>query len=94
MQKTEIKIGQTVYLSFSEQYWNKPFPMKRSDVYDTRYVILKGKVTDIRNREFKAVLFENNGFEKDGEEFVFNMGQLLDNQSYQDKSSLGKWNKN
>ncbi len=86
-----LTIDQTVFFSRTEEYWNKPFPIKRHQVYDTRTVILKGIVTDIKDDEFKARLIDNNGFEKDGEEFVFHKNCLLSNQDYTDLKSLGKW---
>ncbi len=91
--KNSLTIGNTVYFSFSEEYWDKPFARKRHHVPEYRSVVLKGKVTDIKGNEFKALLNDNNDFEKDGEEFVFSKGCLLSNQDYNDTASLGKWNK-
>jgi hypothetical protein len=78
----ELTIGNTVFLSRTEEYWDKPFVMKRHHVYDTKTVILQGTVTDIRGDEFKAKLINNNNFEKDGEEFVFHKNSLLSNQNF------------
>ncbi len=86
-------VGKIVFFRHTETYWDKLYPMKRSDVYKTRSVILKGKVTEVSGREFKAILSGNNGFEKDGEEFVFHMGSLLVEQNFQDHDALGQWNK-
>lgn len=86
-----LGINKTVYFTQVEECWNKPFVMKRSHVYDTRSVILRGVVTEIKGDEFMAVLTDNNGFEKDGEEFVFHKGCLLSNQNYTDIEELGKW---
>lgn len=84
-------IGNIVYFAKTEEFWDKPFVMKRHHVYDTRTVILKGKVTEIKGDEFKAKLIDNNGFEKDGEEFVFHKNSLLVNQDFKNFNLLGKW---
>ena len=84
--------GDIVYIQKVEQYWNKPYVMKRHHVYDTRSVILKCKVIEIRGNEFRALLLENNGFEKDGQEFVFNKHEMLCNQDFTDVERLGVWN--
>jgi len=89
-----LQVGREVFFSFTESKWNKPFPVKRHhDIgdYDSRRVILKGRVTDVEGGEFKALLGGNNGFEKDGQEFVFSKGNLLANQDYSDTSNLGVW---
>ncbi len=86
-----LSIGKTVYFTKSEEYWDKPFVMKRHHVYDVKSMVLRGVVTDIKGDEFKAVLTDNNGFEKDGEEFVFHKGCLLSNQNYTDVKELGIW---
>ncbi len=88
-----LELGQIVYFSRSEEYWDKPYVKKRHHVYDVKSVVLKGEVTAIQGNQFAAKLFGNNGFEKDGEEFVFNKGCLLVNQDYKDLESLGQWKK-
>lgn len=90
---TTLTTQKTVFIRFAEEIWNKPYPMKRSDVYDYRSVVLKCKVVDIKGEEFKATLLENNGFEKDGETFVFHKNQLLSNQDFTDFAQLGVWSK-
>lgn len=86
-----LRVGKTVFFSRVEECWNKPFPMKRHHVYDTRSVILRGIVTDIKGNEFMAKLTDNNGFEKDGQEYVFHKNSLLSNQEFKDFERLGKW---
>ena len=86
-----LHVGKIVFISFSEQYWDKSFTKKRHHVYDTRNVILKCEVTDIKVDEFKGLLFGNNGFLRDGEIYVFNNGMLLSNQEFTDFKSLGVW---
>ncbi len=93
MNTNEIRINQIVFICFTEQYWDKPFPMKRHHVYDTKSVILKCEIIDIKDNQFKGKLFGNNGFNKDGEVYVFEKGILLSNQNYTDFKSLGIWNK-
>ncbi len=88
-----LTIGNTVFFSKVEEYWDKPYIMKRHHVYDTRNVILRGIVTSIKDDEFMARLIDNNNFEKDGEEYVFHKNSLLSNQNYSDFESLGKCNK-
>ncbi len=88
-----LTVGQTVFFSRTEQYWDKPYVMKRHHVYDTRSVILKGVITGIYENQFMALLTDNNGFEKDGQEFVFSKNSLLSNQDYKDLETLGKWKK-
>lgn len=89
----ELQIDKIVYFCFTEQFWDKPYPIRRSDVYDTRSVILKGKIIGFESSQFKALLLDNNGFERDGEEYVFDNGLLLSNQNFTDFESLGKWKK-
>jgi len=87
-----ISIGKIVYFQINENIWDKPFIMKRHHVYDKiRSVILKGIVIDVKGFEFKAKLIDNNGFEKDNEEFVFNNNMLLSNQNFYNFETLGKW---
>lgn len=92
-QQSVISVGKTVFFSKVEEYWDKPFPMKRHHVYDTKSVILRGVVTELKGDEFKAKLTDNNGFEKDGEEYVFHKNCLLSNQEYTNFESLGQWKK-
>lgn len=89
----ELTIGNTIFLSRTEEYWDKPFVKKRHHVYDTKTVILQGTITDIRGDEFKAKLINNNNFEKDGEEFVFHKNSLLSNQNFKNLQDLGVWKK-
>jgi hypothetical protein len=89
-----LSVGATVFFSKTEEYWDKPFVMKRHHTYETRSVILKGVVKAIKGNEFKAMLIDNNGFEKDGEEFVFHKDCLLCNQNFTDLEALGRWTKN
>jgi hypothetical protein len=86
-----IEPGQTVYFIKTEEYWDKPFVMKRHHVYQTRTVILQGEVIEVRGEEFKVRLYGNNGFERDGGTYVFNKGNLLCNQNLQNKELLGQW---
>lgn len=88
--KTEITVGQTVFVSRSIEYWDKPYTMKRHHVYDIKSVILRVRIDNIKDREFIATLIDNN-FEKDGESFVFNINELLSNQNFNDFDKLGKW---
>ncbi len=83
--------GDIVFIRRVEEWWDYPMVKKRHHVYDTRSVVLKCKVVDVREKEFKATLFENNGFERDGETYLFPKGELLSNQNYTDFESLGKW---
>ena len=86
-----IKVGDKVYFQVVEQIWNKPYVMKRHHTYDTRSVLLCGEVLSIVKDELKAKLTDNNGFEKDGEEFVFHKGSLLVEQDFKKTEKLGKW---
>lgn len=90
-QETKLEKGQIVFFVKVEEFWDKPYVMKRHHVPEVRSVILRGRVTDIKGKEFKAILTGNNGFEKDGQEFVFNVNSLLCDQNYTDLKSLGKW---
>ena len=83
--------GEIIFFTVTEQVWDKPFTMKRHHVCDTKSVILRGVVQEQTERQFKAKLTDNNGFEKDGESFVFSKGQLLSNQNFTDLNRLGKW---
>lgn len=87
----ELKEGQVIFFSHTEEHWDYPFVKKRHHDYDTRSVILRGTVTETKENQFKALLFGNNGFEKDGQEFVFSKGSLLSNQDVTILDSLGKW---
>ncbi len=91
MRENILSIGKTVFLYRVEEYWDKPFVKKRHHDYDTKSVILRGVVTEIKDDEFKARLTDNNGFEKDGEEFVFHKDSLLTNQNFTGFQNLGKW---
>ncbi|HEV8512176.1 MAG TPA: hypothetical protein VGQ59_02820 [Cyclobacteriaceae bacterium] len=88
-----LSIGHTVFFKKVEEYWDKPFTIKRHHTYDTRSVLLRGQVTDIKGDEFKAILIDNNKFEKDGGEFVFHVNSLLCNQDFKDFHLLGVWQK-
>ena len=88
-----LQVGKIVFFTKTEQFWDKPFTMKRHHVYDTRSMILRGEITAVKGNEFKAKLIDNN-FSKDGQEFVFNKGTLLCNQDFKDFAVLGKWRKN
>ncbi len=96
MNTNEIYIGQIVFIRLTEQYWDKPFTMKRHHTYDTRSVTLKCQVMDIKESQFRGRLFDNNGFEKDDDiynVYVFDKSMLLSNQNFTDFKSLGVWNK-
>lgn len=84
-------ISQIVYLRWTEECWTKPFPRKSHHSAETRSVLLQAEITDIDGDEFKAKLFGNNGFEKDGQEFVFHKGTLLCQQNFTRMDELGKW---
>ncbi len=86
-----MKSGETIFFEMSEQYWGKPYPKKRSDVYDVKSVILRGEVVDTQLNQIKVKLVDNNGFERDGETYVIYQGTLLSNQNFKDFESLGKW---
>lgn len=88
-----LNIGQTVFFIKTEKFWDKPLVMKRHHNYDTRSVILRGLITDIEGDEFKARLIDNNGFEEDGEEYVFHKNSLLSNQDFTNYEELGMWKK-
>lgn len=88
-----LKVGNTVFFSQSEEYWDRPYVKKRHHFFDVKTVVLRGKVTDIDGDEFKAILIENNDFERDGKEYIFHRGQLLSNQNFTDFDQLGKWKK-
>ena len=89
---TIIPIGTPVFFTQSEQYWDKPYPMKRSDHYQVKSIILKGILLEVEGNRFKVKLVDNNGFEKDGEDYVFSKGTLLCNQNFTDFATLGVWN--
>ncbi len=91
MQAQTDLIGKTVFFTKSEEYWDKPYARKRNHIPCVRSVILQGTVTEVQGQEFKALLHDNNGFEKDGQESVFGMGSLLCNQNFTDHASLGTW---
>lgn len=93
MAKSIIFPGNTVFVRKTEQYWDKPYAMKAHHVYDTRSVLLRVVITEVEGKEFKATLLGNNTFEKDGETFTFNEGELLCEQNFTNFESLGKWSK-
>lgn len=87
-----LTTGKTIFFSVTEPIWDRPYSMKRSDVYEKyKTVILRGKITDVKGEEFKVKLIDNNGFQRDGEEYVFHKGVLLSNQNFNDFASLGKY---
>lgn len=86
-------VGQKVFFKKVEEFWDKPYVKKRHHVNETRSVILQGEIKDVQGNEFMAKLFDNNGFEKDGETFVFHKGTLLCDQNFTDKKILGVWEK-
>ncbi len=88
-----LKVGNIVFFSHSEEYWDKPYVKKRHHFFDVKTVVLRGKITDVKGDQFKAILIENNGFERDGEEYVFHKGALLSDQNFKDFDRLGKWKK-
>ena len=86
--------GETIFVSKTEQYWDKPYVMKRSDVYDTRSVILRVVLVESnKGDEFKAKLTDNNNFEFDGEVFVFHKNDILCDQNAYFLAKLGIWQK-
>lgn len=94
MDSNNLHIGQIVFIKLSEQYWDKPFVMKRHHIYDIRSVILKAQVLNIKSSYFVGRLFDNNGFEKDDDiynMYVFEKSLLLSNQDFTDFKSLGVW---
>jgi hypothetical protein len=91
IKKTIMEIGNTVYLKVTEEVWNRPYVKKRHHSYDTRSVILQGRIIDVKLPEYKVQLYGNNGFEKDGGMFVFHKNDFIFNQNYKDMESLGKW---
>ena len=86
--------GQIVFFRVTEEHWTKPYPKKRHHAPEFRSVILRGKVVEIKGAEFKALLTDNNQFEKDGEAFVIHNNNMLANQDYKDFDNLGKWEQN
>ncbi len=87
----ELIPGMTVIFGVTEQKWRQPFTMKRHHIYDTRSIVLRGTVKSSTDHEFKVELFGNNGFEKDGQTFVFNRGQILCNQEFKEFNKFGVW---
>ena len=85
-----IRTGDTVYFQRVEAIWRRPYPRKRHHGQgDTRSVLLRGVILSIVGDEFKALLTDNNNFEKDGEAYVFHKGTLLSGIPEQGK--LGIW---
>lgn len=80
-----------LYFSKTEEYWNKPYPKPRSQPYHVKSVTLQGTIISVKGDEFSAKIFGNNGFDKDGETFVFNKNTLLCEQNYTDTERLGIW---
>ena len=91
MKAQDLQAGQIVFFGRTEEVWNRPYVRKRHHTYDTRSVLLRGIVVEIYGNEFKAKLEGNNGFEKDGETFVFPERELLSNQDFKNFDRLGKW---
>ncbi len=88
----KIEIGQTIYFGLTERI--DQFAQKRySDpkVHRCRRIFLKGEVLGTQENEMKLRLFGNNGFEKDGKEYVFNIGNIISNPSKDIEKELGKW---
>lgn len=94
MDGVALAIGQIVFFSQSEEHWPHSYARKRHHEVETRSVILRGRVVAVRWQEFRAELADNNGFEKDGEVFVFPMNKLLSNQEFTDFEQLGVWVQN
>lgn len=91
MKAKDLYVGQIVFFKRTESCWNKPFVKKRHHTYQTKSIILRGEVLEVKGEQFKAKLFGNNNFEKDGREFVFHQNTLLSNQNYTSLDDLGKW---
>ena len=89
--ETLLIAGKTIFFSVTEEICNKHFTMKTHHVYNTRTVILKGEVIATQDDKFMVKLFGNNGFERDGETFVFYKKCLLSNQDFNNYDELGKW---
>ena len=83
--------GSAVFLRKTEEYWDLPFPIKRHHSPKSKSVILKAEIIEIKGDEFRGRLFDNNGFEKDGEVYVFHKNDLLVNQNYTEAANLGRW---
>lgn len=87
---TQVEPGQVVYLSISER--TDEFRHKRySSIYRGRTVIIRAVVQDVKGTEFRAQLEGNNGFERDGQTYVFHTGSLLANQDFKKPEELGVW---
>jgi hypothetical protein len=89
-----VVLGQTVFFRVAEEYWTKPYPKKRHHAPEFRSVILRGNVVEARGAAFKALLTDNNQFEKDGEAFVVHQNDMLVDQDYGNYGNLdilGKW---
>lgn len=92
MQENVLKVDNTVFFTWTESCDTGAGGLL-SHVFETRSVVLRGKVTKVGTHAFRAQLIDNNGFEKDGNEYVFHNGTLLANQNFTDLDRLGKWYK-
>jgi hypothetical protein len=91
IEESILQLNKIVFFKVTEEYWNNNFPRKQHSIPKTKSLLLRGLVTEIEGDEFKAKLIGNNGFEKDGEEFIFHKYSLLSNQNYIRLDNLGKW---
>lgn len=96
MKADELKEGMMVYVSRGEEYWDEPYVRKRHHTPKIKSVILRVEVMEIGKgefeRQFLGKLTDNNGFDKDGQTFVFNILELLCNQNQgPEKLNLGIW---
>lgn len=86
-----MQINDIVFVNLTEQYRNDTGTKR---LYETRSVVLRVKVTVLRQSEFAGLLQDNNGFDKDGQEMIFSKGDLLCNQVFTDLDKLGVWVEN
>ncbi len=85
-------VGKRVFINVSDYNWRKQFGVTKEKVFNrSRYTILQGIVTDFTDIELKILLRDNNGFEKENQEFVFSKGELLAYEGYSNFEDLGKW---
>lgn len=85
-------VGRRVFVSVADYDWRKQFGVTKEKIFNgSRRAILQGVVTGFTDRELKILLRDNNGFEKDNNEFVFNKSSLLAYESYSHFEDLGKW---
>lgn len=88
--ETDLKPGQVVFFNVAER--TDEFRHKRYSSIDRgRSVVLRGIVQDVRGGQFRAKLEGNNGFERDGEIYVFSTLHLLADQNFTRSEELGKW---